>query len=324
MAIIPIWKDFYANGGRDDSCQFRILADNAEVYHGRAYRRPTDANIRIRMNDICADYIPRIFPDINNVFTPNPLVNFRLEIMVDDIWEEYDDVVFYDDWSYDYDFNPQRGLSCPVNGRFVLGTPLPFSVMSASELELDVNDGDFIWYVEPTGKVAGCYMVDFNTIDFPLENGATIDLTESTNLESQKYHYVDSCARYALYYRNAYGGVDMLLMEGNHAESDNITRHTREVEYDNNNISNRGKSDYINELSKSLTLHTSWLSDDESLRMHHLLNSTEVYLFDIKEQKMIPVLLSNTTTEYKTYKGNGGKLVNYAIQVTLANDRIRR
>jgi hypothetical protein len=39
---------------------------------------------------------------------------------------------------------------------------------------------------------------------------------------------------------------------------------------------------------------------------------------------MMPVVLTNTTTEYKTYKGNGGQLVNYAIEVAFANDRIRR
>ena len=58
--------------------------------------------------------------------------------------------------------------------------------------------------------------------------------------------------------------------------------------------------------------------------MHHLLNATEVYLYDIVKEQMIPVLLKNTTTEYKTFKGNGGKLINYTIEVAFANERIRR
>ncbi len=327
MAKQPIWRDYYANGGHEDSCQFRIWADYTEVYHGRAYRKPTDANIRIRMNDICADYISHKFPDISKIFNPNPLVLFRLDVMVDGVWEEYDDVEFFNDWSHEYDFNPfSKGLSCPVNGRFVLGTPLPYSVLKASELEIEMGGG--LWYVYPSNQVAGTYMLDFTKDEvngnYLLQPDDKVSIFEGGHDLVQDYTCVSSCARYALYYRNAYGGIDLLLMEGNHAESDNLTRHTREMEYDNNNISNRGRYNYVNELSKSLTLHTSWLSDEESSRMHHLLNSTEVYLFDIKEQKMIPVLLSNTTTEYKTYKGNGGKLVNYAIQVTLANDRIRR
>jgi hypothetical protein len=73
-----------------------------------------------------------------------------------------------------------------------------------------------------------------------------------------------------------------------------------------------------------MTMHTSWLPDDESSRMHHLLNSTNVFLGDLVTGQMIPVILTNTTTEYKTYKGNGGRLVNYTINVTIAQERIRR
>ena len=113
-------------------------------------------------------------------------------------------------------------------------------------------------------------------------------------------------------------------MEGNHSESDSLVRKTRSVEYDNSEQLNRGRKNYAVEITKRMTLHTSWMSDEESSRMHHLLNSPEVYLYDMEEGKFIPVLLTNTTTEYKTYKGNGGRLVNYAIEVEYANERVRR
>ena len=80
----------------------------------------------------------------------------------------------------------------------------------------------------------------------------------------------------------------------------------------------------MNEITKSFTLHTSWMSDAESLRMHNLLNSTEVYLFNINTGDMFPIVLNNTTTEFKNYKNNGGRMVNYTIDATLAQDRIRR
>ena len=129
---------------------------------------------------------------------------------------------------------------------------------------------------------------------------------------------------WVFYYVNAYGGWDSLLIEGNTIETDSLKRHTREMEYDNRDIKNRGRQNYVNEITKSYTLHTSWMSDAESLRMHHLLNSTEVYLFNINTGDMIPVTLNNTTTEFKTYKNNGGRMVNYTIDATLAQDRIRR
>ena len=142
--------------------------------------------------------------------------------------------------------------------------------------------------------------------------------------EHLHYFPINANLKYALYYRNAYGGVDVFLIEGNHKEVDNLTRHTREVEYDNSDVMNRGRQNYVNEISKSLILHTSWLTDEEASRMHHLLNSNEVYLYDIPNEKMIPVILKNTTTEYKTYKSNGCKLVDYAIEVEFANKRVRR
>ena len=69
-------------------------------------------------------------------------------------------------------------------------------------------------------------------------------------------------------------------------------------------------------------MHTGLLNDDEASRMHHLLNSTEVYLYNMNSGEMIPVTLNNTQTEYKTHKGNGA--ITYTIEATLAQDRIRR
>ena len=132
------------------------------------------------------------------------------------------------------------------------------------------------------------------------------------------------CKEWVLYYVNAYGGWDSLLIEGNTMERDSLKRYTREMEYDNRETRNRGTQNYANEISKVYTLNTSWMSDAESLRMHHLLNSPEVYLFNINTGEIFPVVLNNTTTEFKTYKNNGCRLVNYTIEATIAQDRIRR
>lgn len=318
----PIWKDFYVNLGTADSVQFRILDDDVVIYAGTSHKRPGHAVNKIRINDICADYILTEFPQLGNDFVGHVLSRYVVEILTDGAYQYCDDAEFYCNWSNDYQFNPlEKGLNCPVNGKVSPLTPIPYSLLHAHEMELESEKTGIIWYQSPNVIGAcGTYMVDINN----LPSGDVVRLGEQEVEKSSVYKVVDSCHDYALYYRNAYGGVDLLLIEGNHAESDNLTRHTREIEYDNNIISNRGKANYVNEISKTMTLHTSWLTDEESSRMHHLFNSTEVYLFDIVNQKMIPVLLTNTTTEYKTYKGNGGKLVNYAIEVAIAQEMIRR
>ena len=58
--------------------------------------------------------------------------------------------------------------------------------------------------------------------------------------------------------------------------------------------------------------------------MHHLLNSTDIYLYDTESRLACPVVLTDTATEYKTYRGNGRKLVSYEMTAQLAQDRQRR
>ena len=318
----PIWKDFNVNLGVEDSTSFRILENNKVIYTGIAHKRPGKANNIICINDICADFLVAEFPELGKEFVGHVLKSFVVEKYESGAYKKCATVEFYSDWSYDYNFNPlTKGLSCPVNGKVSPLTPIPYSVLHAQELETENITTGKLWYYEPSTQMSyGTYLIDVKESS----DGDEILFLESELTTATKYKIVDLCVDYALYYRNAYGGVDMLLIEGNHSEVDNLTRHTREVDYDNGNVSNRGTMNYMNEIKKSLTLHTSWLSDDESSRMHHLLNSTEVYLYDIKKAQMIPVVLTDTQTQYKTYKGNGGKLVNYAINVSIAQERIRK
>lgn len=138
------------------------------------------------------------------------------------------------------------------------------------------------------------------------------------------YRFVDTCARYALYYVNAYGGWDMLMMDGLDEERDELTRHEATRVYDNGNAANRGTVNYVNEIQKSWTLRTGYLTDEQAGRMHHLLNSTQVYLYDISSAAFTPVVLSGTTTEYRTYRNQGRKLVSYEVEARLAQERMRR
>ena len=113
-------------------------------------------------------------------------------------------------------------------------------------------------------------------------------------------------------------------MQGNSLEADTLKRYTKEMEYDNSDIQNRGIQNYVNEITKGFTLQTGWLLHDQGEMMHHLINSTDVYLYDIANEEMIPVTIPSTSCEYRTYKNQGNRLVNYTIQVQVAQNRIRR
>lgn len=328
----PIWKDYYVRL-RDEqseatSVEFAIEFSGEIIYQGRAYRRPNESVLRVKVNDICADYIKTPALLTEQGFSPVYYGSF-LFYDVSDGWGEVDHIDFFNDWSYE-EYPNNDIISMPINGRVSNRMLLPVSVTTNPQEKLTLEVFERVQggipsfrYIVVNGEGAdmgGVYMADISSVIA----GAAISATIGGSSQVIRYKCVDSCARYALYYVNARGGWDALLMEGNHSESDSLVRKTRSVEYDNSEQLNRGRKNYAVEIQKRMTLHTSWMSDEESSRMHHLLNSPEVYLYDMEESKFIPVLLTNTTTEYKTYKGNGGRLVNYAIEVEYANERVRR
>lgn len=340
MAIAPIWKDYFVTLGTGVVIPFRIRVQNQSgdiIYNGKSHIKPGETNNTIRINDICADYLTNALPALSQAeFSALSFpLNFVVEVFLQD-WKIAGQVQFMNDWSYDDSYDPATmGMSFPVNGRIDSRQWLVFSALNASNITatLTFTDGTTSQVTIPV-EISADFSNDFNN-DFARaaraagSGTAVFDLSAWDNVASvtingKTWEVVTDCREWVVYYVNAYGGWDSLLIEGNTLETDSLKRHTREMEYDNRSIQNRGTQNYVNEITKSYTLHTSWMSDVESLRMHHLLNSPEVYLFNINTGEMIPVTLNNTTTEYKTYKNNGGRLVNYTIDATLAQERIRR
>lgn len=134
----------------------------------------------------------------------------------------------------------------------------------------------------------------------------------------------ESCYRYVLFYRNARGGWDAMPMLGRESMQDTLTRHDSEREYDNAVQGSRGTYCYAVEIERTWTLRTGWLTDAQSLKMHNLLNSPEAWLYDMEQGLFLPVVLTGTTTDYRTYRGEGASLVRYDITATLAQQRTRR
>lgn len=324
----PIWKDYYVNLGSADSAEFSIGVGENIIYSGKAVKRPGAENILVKINDICADYIEHHkLQDVSRYegFIPVEIATeFKVYNYIGTLIES---VTFVNDWSYDYEKQDDGVLSSPINGVFDVRMPLLYSVSRAQVIEIDAQDtkadfnidfsSDFhvgfdrIWQLEATAAGTAILKNIFE------EKG---DVKVGNTL----YHGISSCATHALYYINAYGGWDFLLMQGRTIESDAYTRKTFKREYDNREAQNRGTSNYMNEVAKTYTLHTGFLFGDQGKRMHHLLGSTEVFLFDIEKQVMTPVVITNGDCRYKTYGSEGGRLVDYEIVVSVAHNMMRR
>ena len=341
MAAIPIWKDAIVDIGLGDSMFYRItLADTGEViYSGKAFKRPGASSVQVRINDICADWLENVLPTLSQAaFSElNLPVTFYVQSSSNgSTWTNQGSFQFTNDWSYDYNYNPvTMGMSFPINGRIDYRMPIVWTGLNVSEIRATINFTDgtstfAIIAIEITQDFNADFNADFAKSVRAAGSGTAVFIpyawndVESIEVGNSVFKVVTQCAKYALYYVNAYGGWDCFLIEGNDLEADTLKRYTREVVYDNRDIQNRGINNYVDEITKGFTFHTGWLLGEQGERMHHLINSTDVYLYDIATEEMIPVIIPSTSCEYKTYKNQGNRLVNYTIQVQIAQNRIRR
>lgn len=336
----PIWKDYYVNLGSAASVEYRVRLSNASgaiIYHGKAFRRPGETNVQVRINDIVADYYAGTIPTLAQ--TAFEALTLPLTIYVEKYgssWTSVATIQFLNDWSYDPSFNPATmGLAHPINGRIDARQWLVYTAINASSVSMTIHykDGTTAVVTIPVA-ISDDFNVDFNS-DFARSTRsagsgtAVFDLSPWTNVDyvtigRARYDVVGDCYRYALYYRNAYGGFDTFLLEGNCVRTDVLTRYEAGQDYDNRNQQNRGIRNYANELAPTWTLHTGILDDEAGEMMHHLLNSPDVYLYDIGTDTMQPVVITDTETRYSGYKVDGKQPVQYIITARVAAEFVRR
>ena len=124
------------------------------------------------------------------------------------------------------------------------------------------------------------------------------------------------CKRYALYYRNAYGGMDSLLLDGVQRR-ENYARSTITRKIDNSVRGARAVQNSRNALTDGWELRLNNLTDAEAARMHHLVGSTEVYLCDLIADTLTPLVLTDTECVDRTF-ANGRKRIDWKLAATTA------
>lgn len=336
----PIWanREITLSTTATKNIDYIVGVDGVTVFRGVAHKLPNASSITAIINDIVADYFSK-----NNIALSKPTdsVDVVKVVVVAGSTEVFNDY-FVNDWSYVL-YRAEDGIEAypindPICTTFDIRMPLPISLISAGAISFTVSElGDFSVdfngdFTVTTGdhtqnvifSSAGTSM-----ISRALSRAGTIDVNYGTSIGQIKYTGIQSCHRYALYYRNAFGGWDALLIRGAVTQSDSYSRKTvrrgQGTTIDWNAYGCiRTRENYLNEVTRSYTLNTGWLTDDEASRMHHLLGSTAVMLFDIEEGIFTPVVITNNECPYKTFKNQGGKMVNYEINVAEAVNIIRR
>ena len=311
----PIWKDYEVSFGAIDEADYTIETGGDTIFSGHAVRRPDQAQLTVRINDICADFLAHALPGITTQAAANDPCCATFAVK-DGGGTTVDSVEFIADWSY-VPGHTVTNLADPVNGRVSANQALVASVASSSAVTVSLRYASGSTGSVTLNNAGGPVQV----VSIPLANIANL---AAVTVAGKTYEVVPACARYALLYVNAFGGWDTLLMEGRSSEVDNYGRYTMRERYDNSVRSARGTAEYVNEVTRHWTLRTGWLRDAQAFRMHHVLGSVHVWLYDIEEGALLPVIVTDTNCEYKTYRGQGGKLVSYTIDVELAQSMVRR
>lgn len=333
MELYPIWKDFFVTLGTDEEVEYNIYTEGLDdpIYTGTSNKRPDAAENTIRINDICADYLAHTLPNISQNGIAKNIIAPRFSVEVDgDVKAE---VNFTNDWSYEQDHDPSIA-SAPIDGVIDKRQPIIYSTYDRKTIEakLTFEDGSTMRLPLAVGVVAD-FNEDFNndfaiSVNGSVSGSAVINTPEweglvKVSIDGFEYK-VQGCARYALYYANAYGGWDTFAIRNIDKRTDALTKYTTIRDHDNGNTTNRGKANYLNEVAASWKLTTAYLTDAQSERMHHLLGSTNVYLYDMERGEMWPVVITDKSVAHLTAKNNGRQFPTYTINVELARTRIRR
>lgn len=332
----PIWKDYEVTLGTGDYAEYTIRTSTSAtdtIYTGKAWKKPGESSVTIIINDICADYMGQQLPDLeplNNGIQSCSTYIRTFYVYVGSTQKAA--VEFLYDYSYDYSLANSLSpysMADPIDGRLDYRMPLVVTMrMGTATMHYyntihsfndDFND-DFQGLNDVPTSLSGLGNFVLKASSDNLGKSVTIQETSGWTT----YRFEDTCAKFALYYVNEYGGWDALVMKGGYKKVDKYKRYEMKRSYNNAVASNRGRFNYANEETFSYDLRTALLSDSEASRMHHLLGSTMVYMYDLETGILQPVVITDNSCEYKTYKNNGLKMPQYTIEVEIAKDQTRR
>ena len=146
--------------------------------------------------------------------------------------------------------------------------------------------------------------------------------------------YVDDCNYYdtvRFAWKNEFGVWDWYTATLAEEAISSVERNTfdREViNYSagsqiNFNASGRGTKNYLNKITRNRVVNTDWLTQAEAEWLRELFFSTDVFIQDFDNQRMLPVVITNSAITEKTNKRTQ-KMFQYRIEFKMANELTSR
>lgn len=322
MEIYPIWKTIevdLTSKLTDGAVEYYVYVggmDRTLVYEGRAYA-DANGNCKVTLNDIIKDYLGTAGdPDITEELwdADNALVEVYVE--ADDTGPTF---LVLNDWSYDKAYSWDEDIAQDLGDRVIekieTGIPFPLTVINATGYTFARNGVTVV-----SGTLEGYS----NTLFLPvgLAGEYELELEGSDGTEIYNFTAVDACRKGHILYRNAIGGFDLLPIDSI-VENDAYKRDNYEIAGDNADRDKHLRRDYRNAVTKTYTLRTPVLTDDEASRMHNVLGTVQAWLIT-PERGYDAVSMKANGWKRKTFKNEGRKRVVYEFDVEVAQPMERR
>ena len=328
----PIWKDLYVTLS-GTSADYQIRAGNTPgtiIYTGKAIARPGATDIKVRINEICANYIRSVAPRFGRDFSSSL---YTRSFYVDRLGGSSPTPVggereFLWNWSYDPNWTTLKGYAFPIDAvvdpRQLLPVPTNGSA-NTMQATIVTNIGVTIYHtvtvIKPadyqgladdpvrlfcTAPVLGTAVVDIPAV--MSDEGETKPF-RSITLNGIRYAVEQTmCHRYVAYYLNSYGGFDSFLFKGACNVSDTYERAITETDYDNGVAMSAGRFVRRTGVTRVHTFNTGWLSDTGAERLAQLTGSPLVYIHDLVSDSIFQVIITDTTYTTRTHAQERGSL----------------
>lgn len=288
MKYYSAWEDVILQR-TETVFDYRIYNGTNLIFQGRAYKRPNADTNDIKLNKIFENYLSNSINDLLNTdktedTSADASKVFKIMKLDADGTE-----TLIDEYTILYDWSY-----------------------------------DFRFRGENTNlsrPINGRYVVGMYKMNTSV-NGQSGTVTNS--LTAGNYNVLADCGEYALYYLNAYGGWDALLIDGTVLKKSTIKQYTTDRNINNSRIEFE-QTKYINEIQDAYEINTGFLTDEQAANLsNNLIPSKEVYLHFLNDDKLIPVLITDSNVTYQTYQTNNLQMPQYKINVKESEIKLRK
>ena len=319
----PIWKDveyifvddteYGIYYDRTYYLQGKEYVEEILLFKGKAYLAPNADRVLVNINKICQNYMgenPNIFN--GGVGYSHSYNEFKLKDSYGTLLHTYR---FVNDWSYN---ELTLGVKTnPIIPHIADGQKLFFSAFATDKKTISWG----MRYYDGTA--------DYNNAESITNDFSTNVVPESRQKYVNTFYFGDKSftvlpkceCKYVLYYMNPYGGYDWLPIKGKVIRKDKIETFVYTKNYNNTTV-DFGKNRYLANISITYNLNTGWLTQEQSDRMWEVLESNTVWLHNLEEDKIYPVVITDTNIEHKQKFGKKRRL-SYSINVELSHTRER-